>query len=302
MYSFLCPQEFVSGNITLPQKYDIGFLGTSYDPRGNVSRRKVKDHSKQQIDFAYNHESLTVEVNSIDQNLRDFFNGPLLSDIRTILIDATNLAFAEIASIFRLINNKKNVQKVSFIYCEPEVYNSKVWTPTDVRSFQLTESLSEPDFIPTYYNQASLGLDKYLLAFLGFEDTRFARIIDPDLNANYAAIGAAFSVPPFKTGFDTHSFMANGRVLENNHIEEPFFISGNQPYDAYNLIKKLKRQCVVQKRELIIAPIGTKPTAIATVLAAVEDPSIGVVFDFPKKRSQRSTGIGSSHYYPIELK
>jgi hypothetical protein len=302
MYSFLCPKEFFGEKVCLEHKYDVGLLGKSHDTRGNVSRVVVREQSTKQIELDYFHETLTVNVNAVETGLKAFFECNLFEGVESILIDATNLAFAEIAAILRLARNTKSVSRISFFYCEPDKYNMKVWTPVEIRGFELTETLHKVDFIPTFYNQGSQCSSKYLLAFLGFEDNRFSRIIDPDLGADYNSIGAAFSVPPFQTGFDTHSFMANSRVLHDNQIEEPFFVAGNQPYDAYHLIERLKKMCYVNSQELVIAPIGTKPTAIATALAAAEDSSISVVFDFPTKREQRSRGIGKSHYFPIELK
>ncbi|MFY0678397.1 MAG: hypothetical protein JXR18_14060 [Neptuniibacter sp.] len=300
MYEFLPSKQFPGNNINLGFEYDLGLIGESVDTRGNVSVRIVRDHSKLQHELKYDHDNLSVRHGNSHIALKEYLKGSCFEGIKSLLIDSTNLPFAEIAIALRAALRSGAVERISFVYCEPDEYKMCVWTPTALRGFELTEKLNEFDFIPTFYS-SYVDKNSYLLAFLGFEDTRFKRVIDPDLGGGFSGIGAAFSVPPFQTGFDNHSLMANSRVLHDSNITEPFFVAGNQPYDALELIGRVWRARKSESESLVLAPLGTKPNAIAVALAAAEDEEISVIFDFPVKRSNRSEGIGTSHYFPIRV-
>lgn len=300
MFSFLPSKQFKSNQeVDIEFKYDLGLLGESVDKRGSVSRIVVRENSNAQLELSYEHENFKVKVGKSEMTLLDFLKSNFFSNSKNILLDTTNLSFPEIAVLLKAIFNTSQPHRISFLYCEPDKYNMKVWSPADIRGFELTHKLSPVDFIPTFYNASLPGKEKYLLAFLGFEDTRFSRVIDPDFGGEFSAIGAAFSVPPFQTGFETHSLMANSRVLQDNNIDEPFFVAGNQPFDALELISKLIRSCAASNQELVVAPLGTKPTAIAVALVAAMTEDVSVIFDFPEKKNNRSSGVGTIHYYPL---
>lgn len=302
MYEFLTPFEYLEEQVVLPFKYDIAFTAKAVDTRGEVSRFTVQRNSKQQIDITYNHKELSVSINDDIYDLISFFTNYNSFQAKNILFDATNLSFAEIAVVMRLLIDSKSADRVSFIYAEPEKYSMKIWSPLEVRGFDLSKKIHTVDFIPTFYNRTLSSRKNYLLAFLGFEDIRLSKALDPDNGADFDAVSAVFSVPPFQIGWDTYSLMANSRVLKEQKLEEAFFAAGNQPYEAYQLIEKaIKFTSNGYNFNLTLAPFGTKPTSVAVALAAAKNKEISVLFDFPEKQNNRSEGVGKIHYYPITI-
>ena len=231
-YQFLTPREFVQEEMVLPFKYDISFTSDVVDTRGEASRYFAKNNSVTQKAIAYNHDSLQMVIDGKKVDLIDFLSREDVFLAQSILFDATNLSFAELAIVMRLAISTNAVKRVSFIYVEPLKYSMKVWSPTEFRGVDLSKKIHDVDFIPTFYQRTLSSHKNYLLAFLGFEDVRLAKALDPDSGANFETVSAVFSVPPFQVGWETHALMANSRILKEQKLEEAFFVAGNQPYDA----------------------------------------------------------------------
>ncbi|MEK0161904.1 hypothetical protein WLQ65_22630 [Pseudoalteromonas piscicida] len=302
MFNFLTPMEFYQQEVLLPFKYDIAITSQALDPRGEVSQFNAEKSSKRIINITYDHNELTLSINGVSVGLIDFLSQKSVFSSKSILFDATNLSFAEIAIVMRLAIKTMSIERASFLYTEPEKYSAKVWSPLEARSFNLSNRINLVDFIPTFYQRSLSSKKNYLLAFLGFEDIRLAKALDPDNGTSFDNVSIVFSIPPFQAGWETHALMANSRVLKEHVIEESFFTAGNQPYDAYNLIEKvISTTKNGYNSNLTLAPFGTKPTSIAAALAAAKNEDISVLFDFPEKSINRSQGVGKLHYYPISI-
>ncbi|SDU33187.1 hypothetical protein [Nitrosomonas ureae] len=302
MLIFLPSEEFPEQTTLLSDKYDIAFTAEPVDERGQFSKKISLSNSNSHVKISYHHDTLAVELNGLTENLINFLDRKDVYGAKSILFDATNLSFAEIVIVLRLALTTGTIEKVAFIYTEPESYSSKIWTPLEIRGFELSNKINALDFIPRFY-QANSSNKNYLLVFQGFESTRFSRLIDPDEGEPYSKLSVAFSVPPFQTGWETHALMANSQIFNSNKVEEIFFIPGNQPYEAYQLINETFNVVLPgYETNLTLAPFGTKPTSIAVALAAAENEKISVLFDFPTKKTGRSSGIGPSHHYPVLLK
>jgi len=297
MYKFLINEEFSGKEFDINYRYDISLTSCPIDERSKFSKEIAKASSIQQIELYYEQETLSLTIDDKTESLFDFLQRKDIWGARSILFDATNLSFPELVIVLRLSLSLKSVGRIGFIYTEPAEYTSKVVTPLEIRGFDLSYKINPLDFIPRFYNALESGLKNYLLAFVGFEQTRLARLVDPDLTETFTKLSVAFSVPPFQAGWETHSLMAHSRIFENNKIEDAFFTPGNQPYESYLLIQRLKK--ADDEAHLTLAPFGTKPTSVAVALAAAEDENISVLFDFPAKKTDRSKGIGITHHYPI---
>lgn len=297
MYKFLISEEFSGEKFEINYKYDVSFTSSPIDQRSKFSKEIALASSSKQIDLYYEHDTLSLNVDNKTESLLEFLQRKDVWGARSVLFDATNLPFPELVIMLRLSLSLKSVERIGFIYTEPSEYASKIVTPLEIRGFDLSYKINPLDFIPRFYNTVESGIKNYLLAFVGFEQTRLARLVDPDLTETFTKLSVAFSVPPFQAGWETHSLMAHSRIFENNQIEDAFFTPGNQPYESYLLIQRLKK--VDDEALLTLAPFGTKPTSIAVALAAAEDENISVLFDFPEKKTDRSKGIGTTHHYPI---
>ena len=58
-------------------------------------------------------------------------------------------------------------------------------------------------------------------------------------------------------------------------------------------------------KQLVIAPIGTKPHSIGAIVFMVnsyyKNKKVGVIYDFPIKKENRTDGIGLIHEYTINI-
>lgn len=304
MYSFLIPEEFYRPenphqiDFSLNFKYDLSLTTSCVDSRGEYSKEVAAQSSNKQIEVSYDHNLLSVSYGNRKESLQEFLNKNDIDEANSILFDATNLAFPEIAIVLRAALTNSKVNRVGFIYSEPASYLVKVTTPLETRGYDLSSKINKLDFIPKFYNHSNSENSAYLLAFLGFEYTRLARLIDPDETEPFKHMAVCIAAPPFQTGWEMHALMAHSHLLEKIKIDDTHFVPGNQPYETYKKIGFVKKA----NSNLTLAPFGTKPMSIAAALAAAEDETISVIFDFPTKKKDRSTGIGNTHHYGVLVK
>lgn len=303
MFNFFPIEEFPpGGDVSLNFDYDVLITCESTEERGCASYFHCEKQCRSVENVRYNSDDLSLWISGREVPLFDFFESDIFLSFQSLLFDATNLDFAEMAIILRHVADSGLAQNIGFFYSEPLVYRDKVTTPNQVRAFDISEKVNEIDIIPSFYSHLGNEVGAYLLAFLGFEDVRLSRALNSDEGNDFDGLSVAFTVPPFQTGWEGHALMANSLVLENeSNLKESFFVSGNQYISAYRLIMEQKRYAERAQKALSIAPLGAKPSCIAVALAAASDKDLNILYDFPQRKPSSASGVGRSHHYRVEI-
>ncbi|MBR9907537.1 MAG: hypothetical protein GYB30_05720 [Gammaproteobacteria bacterium] len=289
MFSFTENRLIVDGTKELRDKFDIGFIGSPLDIRGKHSISLIKQISKTCKSINYNHMNHSVTIDGTTIPLLNLNQEEMFGNAVSVVVDATNLAFPELAILLRFLLKTARVWKVSFIYSEPQQYTKSVYGEPTIH-YELSDNIEPPQFVPSFYS-FNRSRTKHLFAFLGFESRRFIRMVDPDDGEVYGSVNPIFAVPPYQPGFEKISFDENSRVLEKSSNSDCFFVPSNHPYSALKLLRETYDTYKKLGEDLVVAPLGNKPCTIATAMAAAENERISVLFDFPTKRSNRSSGV-----------
>ena len=295
MFSYTETRLIEGSADSIDERFDIGFIGSPLDIRGRSSIALVnaKASSVHSVEYSQNNHSIQVDGN--EYQLMQYMKSNPLKTAQSVLIDATNLAFPEIAILLRLIHTNSDVKSVSFIYCEPEKYTKAVYIDAASR-YELSGSIEEPQFIPPFFN-FNRKKPKHLYAFLGFEARRFTRVVDPDDGEIYESVNPVFAVPPYQPGFEKICFDENARVLEKISNHQCHFVPSNNPYNALILLRKARKIHKKAGENLVVAPLGNKPCAIAVAMIAAENDDVSVIFDFPTKKSNRTDGVKKTYLF-----
>jgi hypothetical protein len=119
------------------------------------------------------------------------------------------------------------------------------------------------------------------------------------INANNCAV--VLGVPAFKPGWEMNTFANNIHVIKQFHISGGVhFCGAENPAAAFEVLEGIYSELDAGER-MYIAPIGTKPHGIGAALYAVQNPQVGVLYDHPARRANRSTDLARWHLFDVEF-
>ncbi len=292
-------------------RYQMILLGEALDARGRCLKELVLDYNGTVMEIGYDETNTSIIVNNDKMSFFEFNN--FLTDYSgsEILLDGTTLGFPEILFILTVVVKFKMNVQLSILYIEPSDYSKKKEDLdfNSVEDYELSDRLSRISSIPPHIVRLDSTTKKAkLIAFMGFEPNRLGQIISQDDGNSYGKYLPVVGLPAYKVEWVKTSCKQNMRILKDINCSKLSFVPANNPFSAY---KFLDETCVSDDI-YILAPLGTKPTAIgcAIFLASNFKPgsprerynkNIGVVYDFPKKRKERTAGVGKINLYQVSL-
>ena len=215
---------------------------------------------------------------------------------RPVCVDITGLPHHIWAPVLRVLIEDINSTDVIAIYAEPAQYRR---TP-DVHSklFSLSESLGGIAPLPGFAALAAEDDGAIVIPMLGFEGSRFRHLVS-ELEPAEDRIVPVIGVPGFKHSFPMYSFLGNHVALEEEiRFRKIEFARSNCVFDA--AIRLLRIAENNPDSRLQVAPIGTKPHALAAILFAIANPArTEIVYDHPVGSPDRTAGTGSLCIYPL---
>jgi hypothetical protein len=269
-------------------------VGEAVDPRGTAAIEFAKGNSGVVHTFRYDPKQLAVEVDgrafSAEEPEKPFaaLGGP-------ILLETTTLGFVEILLCCRGLK-AAGAASVWLVYAEPQDYNRPRRSQiVHRRDFDLSDEVEEFTAVPG--NPLLLLPEREVRAviFLGFESQRLNRFLDQTSIAP-GCCEFVFGVPAFRPGWEMDSFANNFRVLKGEKMAgRVHFCGAHSPVSAYEALVRIYGACSSQR--VSVAPIGTKPHGVGAALFLCEHPDVGVVYDNPKRKKERSSKVGTWHLF-----
>ncbi len=211
---------------------------------------------------------------------------------RNIYIDVTGLDNRICASLIKNaidLNESGSVDNVKVIYAEPASYDIKKFKTESVFN-DLSEKIDGIFPLPGFATIFPQDEDEIILiALIGFEGGRFSHMIEAVQPPNIIPV---IGVPGFRPEYPFVAYWGNRRPLETSETwRKVKFASANSLVEVYILLSKILAKNPTFKIKL--APIGTKPHAIAAMLFAIKNQKVvELVYDNPKRKKQRTEGMG----------
>lgn len=136
-----------------------------------------------------------------------------------------------------------------------------------------------------------------MMMFLGFEGHRIGSLLQTEeLNTDNAI--CLLGIPGYKLGWEKTTLENNYKqleVLKNNKNTSFEFAAANDPLKTYDLINVSYKALEYERRNLCLAPFGTKPATLAAAQFAVNHAGIILLYDFVNKKARRSLGTDLVH-------
>ncbi len=298
-------REFESVDLFRPSRGSVYVSGCSVEDRSNhvsewdetieeVSFVGVLNTTASQIEYRTSSESTRSQLQLRSSKQIAGFWGAFESANR-IYIDVTGLRHHVWAALLRgaLLTRKC----VIAVYVEPGDYRPSL-TPTDNEIFDLSERIEGISPLPGFARLRDSGDNTCFIPLLGFEGTRTAYLIsklEPPGNKIVPVVG----VPGFRPEHPFSAYIGNRNVLTTTKAWKKIrYAQANCPFDLYYNLEEIQKQ--YPGHVLKIAPIGTKPHAIGSVLYAIANPDhVELVYDHPIRKAERTAGTGRLLTYNI---
>ena len=206
-------------------------------------------------------------------------------------------------SVLLLCNafRKLRIDSFEFIYVEPERYQSiETSRLLDKRKFSLSSVAPGFSAVPGNVMILSKRRVKHKgVFFLGYEESRLRRafeevpVIQPQLTS------VVFGVPAYRPGWEMDSFANNVTVIREKHIQGGVSYCGaDNPLAAFEMLSQIKMSLQSNER-MFVAPLGTKPHGIGAALFSAKHDGIGVMYDHPVRKKERSDQVAFWHLFRV---
>lgn len=212
---------------------------------------------------------------------------------KNICIDVTGLDNRICAALIKNsidLCNKGLINDVKMVYAEPGVYDIKEFKTESVFN-DLSEKIEGISPLPGFASIVPQDEeDVVMIALIGFEGGRFSHMLEA---VQPPQVIPVIGVPGFRLEYPFVTYWGNKRPLEESETWRKIkFAAANSIVEVYTLLTKILKKNPEYKIKL--APIGTKPHAIAAMLFAIKNPkAVELVYDNPKRKKKRTTGIGN---------
>ena len=209
-------------------------------------------------------------------------------NVKNVLIDITSLQHVVIACLLRKILNEIKPARVFLTYAKPENYVQE-----GVETYEFSTEFSAPSAIPGFASCAKK--DEVLVPFLGFEGMRLKNIIGDE---HYSDINPIVGFPSDDPMWQFETLRhCKDAIVEQGAQLKIRKCKADSVYDAYSELESVARD---YNKPLVIAPLGTRPHFVATVIYALRHKrECRIIYDNAVEKSNYTQGIRNIKVYHI---
>ena len=281
--------------------WDLVIKGKPLDDRGYAAEGFARNHSPTIMTMEFNHEEFKFKLGDQVYDIEDGETAFQNISNKNILLESTSLGFVEILLACSAMKSC-NAKSLSFLYIEPKEYRRERKTQVlHRREFDLSGEVPGYLPIPGY---SIIPLDTFsqkVVFFAGYESSRLEKALEDHYWIRSKNSSLIFGVPAFYPGWEMNSFNNNIDIISERNLSGGIhFGAASNPLAAFQILSKI-HDGLSSGEQLYIVPIGTKPQAIGTALFAATVPNIGILYDHPIKKKNRTGDISSWHLFNIDF-
>jgi hypothetical protein len=219
------------------------------------------------------------------------------SGANDIYIDITGLEHGVWAPLLK--SALSTSRKVRIVYVEPLEYR-KSPSPTAGEIFDLSARVRGLSPIAGFARTGPRTKDEttIFVPLLGFEGPRFKYVYE-QLEPKQENILPIVGVPGFRPEYPFYTYLGNRVPLEETKAWRRIrFATAHCPFSALEVLEAIARNHA--QDHIQVAPIGTKPHAVAAVLFCLKRPSqVELVYDHPIRKPKRTAGADHLLVYDV---
>jgi hypothetical protein len=191
------------------------------------------------------------------------------------------------------------LSNVFFVYVEPYSY-TRTASPSPGSIYDLSVKIEGIRPLPGFASLARRARESSIcfVPMLGFEGTRLGHLL-AEVDPTPGNVEPIVGLPGFRIEYPYAAYLGNRDHLEAGFLHRRVrFAKANCPFDAFHVLHRISTDH--PKDVIQLAPIGTKPHALAAVLFALARPGrVEIVYDNPIRKDKRSEGEARVCVYDI---
>ncbi|EGG34824.1 hypothetical protein [Paenibacillus sp. HGF5] len=217
-----------------------------------------------------------------------------------IVLDMTSIP-TEVLFLLMKSFHDENFDDFSIVYVQPDEYLKQEQDIGLMSEFQLSEEHSPISAIPGFLRLPEEEKEPLLVVFIGFEGGRFQELFEHIVTDGPVDIIPILPMPSFTAGWHMVGIYQNLQTLKTADIlTEIRRVTAWDPFHALSLLDK-HYELRQESNQIIVAPLGTKPHTLATVLFAIKHSNVRIMYDHPRVSGNRSKGIGKIRGYTMKI-
>lgn len=287
------------------QGWEIGIIGNILDDRGQAAVQFLTQHTDRLINIKYDSNDFSVNIDNEHYNADNIDEFWKSLDGKTLVLEATTLGFVELFLCCQASYNL-NFPELDFLYIEPKSYRLRQILPKKTRllhkrDFELSGEVPGYKAIPGATQMLSDRVPQKCIFFLGYEERRLDRALEDYQMIQPSMCSVVFGVPAFKPGWEMDAFANNIRVIKERNIRGGVhFCGAENPASALEILEQIYSE-MDTKEKLFIAPLSTKPSGIAVAIFTSTKSNVGILYDHPQRRPQRSSEVAKWHLFSVDF-
>lgn len=213
---------------------------------------------------------------------------------RDVYIDITGMSHSSWSAILKSAIDEGFT--VLVVYVEPSSY---MLSNTSIQGqfYDLSEKIRGIYPLPGFANFNQESSEFVLIPILGFEGARFKYLME-QVQPNHRNIFPIVGLPGFRPWYIFESLENNMDVLKGTRAwESMIYVPSDCPFSCYYKLDNIYNNH--QGKQLKIAPIGTKPHALAAIMYYLNHPEVEIIYDHPVRKAGRTDGTSKLHVYHV---
>lgn len=252
---------------------------------------RLLDHSPTSARFEVDDEQVLMLRNA--EQLQAFLTS---LEAGIIYIDITGLGHNVWAPLLRAALELP--VEVRVVYVEPTDYTQSA-APTEGEIFDLSERITGIAPLPGFASLARGVDDDYrLIVLLGFEGTRFAYLLENVQPRGEDRVIPLVGAPGFRSEYPFYAYHGNkSPLIDTRAWASVRYVTANCPFRVFHTLASVEAESSTPVK---VAPIGTKPHALAAVLYAIRRAGeVELVYDHPVRTAKRTKGASRALVYHV---
>ncbi len=298
MIQFVDLRTLSLGQRAAPERYDVAFVGETMDDRGILCREIAAQSAPRTVRVSYQPSVPALSLDGEVLRPSDMEGIRRIAKAQSVLLDATSLDFVEMLLLCRAILKVPGA-RVGFVYAEPQRYVPVQGQPGDPQEFAFSDRYQGNFAVPGFAHELRDDAKGYLVVGAGYESDRLQRMLDDDDGAFIHHTTLIFGVPPYQTSWELHAFLPHLKLLDSKKLNVTF-AAANNPRATMLQLKQVSEIVINHSdAQLLVAPLGSKPSSIGMALFSCLRDNVRLKYDFPVRIAGRTQGVGSVYRYLV---
>lgn len=299
MIRFISLGPLQPGAQTTPEHYDVAFVGKPLDDRGPHCLGIARASSDCVVPVEYLAAEPALRIGGSEFRPSDLRGIREAIPARRILLEATSLDVVEMLLLCRAHLQTPDVE-IGFIYAEPNSYTPATGGTAGMQTFAFSERCQGSYAVPGFAHELRDDAYGWMVVCVGYESDRLQRMLEEDDGAFINHTTLVFGIPPYRTSWELNALMPHLALFGTHSGLEVAFAGANNPRATFMELKKASEAVAGTVRgQLLIAPLGPKPSGIGVALFAALRDDVRLKYDFPIRIPGGTSGVSTVYRYLV---